>query len=218
MKAVIFYFNGTLFFDTPLHIETWKKYIQKTLNQNLTDEQFMQRIWGRDNNAIIQDFYKTDDLDRIHWISNDKEREYRKLCLTKDISLVKGSIRFFEALKEKGIPFTIATGANKENVDFYFDVFELDKWFDYDQVIYDDGYLPGKPDPTIYKMTVENLKMKPEDCMVIEDSKVGVEAAHRAGIKEVYVITESTCDFESSVSGVIHDFDELMELLWKQND
>lgn len=37
---------------------------------------------------------------------------------------------------------TIATATVKENVEFYFDVFQLDRWFDFDKVTFDDGSFP----------------------------------------------------------------------------
>lgn len=217
MKAVIFDFNGTLFYDTPLHIEAWKEYVKDTLHRELSDEEFMRRIWGRDNNAIVRDMYDCDDLNEIHRISEEKEKKYRDICETLDISLVDGATDFFDELKRRNIPFTIATGANKSNVDFYFKVFHLDKWFDYDKVIYDDGYLPGKPDPTIYLKAAQKINVNCEDCLVIEDSLVGVKSAKSAGVKKIAVVVQEN-EFNEDVTYIIHDFHELMEQLWKQND
>ena len=213
MKAVIFDFNGTLFFDTQIHIDVWKKYIKEKAKIEFTDEQFYKRILGRDNNAIIADIFQLDDLDEIHRISEEKEQIYRDICRTMDISLVKGAEAFFDMLKEKKIPFTIATGANKGNVDFYFEAFHLDKWFDYDKVIYDDGYLPGKPDPTIYDLACEKLHVKPENAIVIEDSQAGVIAAGKAGINEIYVISQHH-SFPQKVTGIFADFNELKDHLY----
>ena len=44
MKAVLFDFNGTLFFDTDIHIDVWKKYIKEKLNIEFTTEEFLKRI------------------------------------------------------------------------------------------------------------------------------------------------------------------------------
>ena len=218
MKAVLFDFNGTLFNDTDIHIDVWRKYIKEKLYIEFSSEEFLKRIFGRDNNAIIADIFHIDDLNEIHRISEEKEQRYRDICSTMDISLVKGATGFFDILKEKKIPFTIATGANKSNVDFYFKVFHLDRWFDYDKVVYDDGYLPGKPDPAIYRLACEKLGVDPQDVMVIEDSPAGVTAAKRAGISEIYVIS-SKDSFPYEVKGIIRDFDELRDLLcWKQKD
>lgn len=210
MKAVLFDFNGTLLDDTQIHIDVWKKYIKEKLNLEFTEEQFHKHIFGRDNNAIIQDIFQLNDLEKIHEISEEKEQRYRDVCKSMKLSLVKGAPAFFDDLKMNQIPFTIATGANKSNVDFYFEIFHLDQWFDYDKVIYDDGYLPGKPDPTIYKMACEKLNIKPEEAIVIEDSPAGVISARKAGINEIYIISQND-QFPVQVNGIFSDFDELRE-------
>lgn len=48
----------------------------------------------------------------------------------------------------------------------------------------------SKPDPEIYLYTAEKLGVKPEECLVIEDSTVGITAGHRAGMKVAALIDE----------------------------
>jgi len=50
----------------------------------------------------------------------------------------------------------------------------------------------GKPDPEIYLLVAAELALPPEDCLVIEDSPSGVEAAQAAGMKVVAVATPFT--------------------------
>lgn len=218
MKAVLFDFNGTLFYDTLIHIDVWIQFLKEKLNYDMSKEEFMQRIFGRDNNAIIKDMFGIDDLKLVHELSEEKEEMYREVCRNMDIALVKGAEDYFDYLVENDIPFTIATGANQSNVDFYFEVFHLDKWFDYSKVIFDDGYLPGKPDPTGYLKACEKINMKPSDCIVIEDSLAGVKAAKAAGVHEIYVISDKDT-FEEEVTAIVKDYHELMEkVCLKQND
>lgn len=208
MKAVIFDFNGTLFFDTEIHISVWKQFLLENKQIILTDDEFKEKIFGRDNAQIIRNFYpELTNEEEIMKISEEKEAMYRQVC--KDhpeiTHLVKGATVFFDYLKEHDIPFTIATGANKSNVDFYFEEFGLSRWFDYEKVIYDDGYLPGKPDPTVYRLAVEKLQVDPKDCVVFEDSPAGVKAAFDAGIENVVLIRTET---DLPVKAVIQDFSE----------
>lgn len=76
--------------------------------------------------------------------------------------------------------------------------------------------MPGKPDPTIYIKAAQKINVKSEDCLVIEDSLVGVTSAKRAGVKEIAVVVQEN-EFNEDVTYRIHDFYELMEQLWKQN-
>ena len=209
MKAVVFDFNGTLFFDTHLHVDTWKKFVKEKFNEDLDDEGFKLKIYGRDNNAILKDSYGIKDLEEVHKLSEEKEQWYRDVCDTLDIDLVPGARDFFDYLKANNILFTIATGACKSNVDYYFDVFELGKWFDIDKVVYDDGHIPGKPNPTVFNMAIEKLGVKPEDCIIFEDSAAGVEAAYKAGVSAVYLINSEGIT-NTKVDGVFKDYYEYM--------
>lgn len=46
----------------------------------------------------------------------------------------------------------------------------------------DDGGFAGKPAPDIYLLAAKKLNVDPKDCLVIEDSKSGIESAFAAGI------------------------------------
>lgn len=149
--------------------------------------------------------------------SEEKEAYYRKLCLEnrERFHLTEGLIEVLGRAKEMGIPMAIATAANLANIDFYFEYFLLDQWFDRKHVVYDDGTLQGKPDPDIYLRAMEALNMKPEDCVVFEDAVSGVISAHRAGagkivgvygdssrelLEETKVVDLCICDFREQDS------------------
>ncbi len=214
MKAVIFDFNGTLFFDTHLHVETWKRFVKEKFNEDLDDDGFHRKIYGRDNHMILKESYGLTSFDEIHELSELKEQWYRDLCDTLDISLVDGSCEFFDYLKENNILFTIATGACESNVDYYFDVFHLGQWFDKDKIIFDNGLIPGKPNPTVFLMAIDKLGVKSEDCIIFEDSKAGVEAAYKAGVSKVYLINENKVS-DLKVDGIFKDYYEVLEFMKK---
>ena len=207
MKSVIFDFNGTLFFDTELHVTAWKQFLKKLLGREISEEEFHQRVFGRDNIQVIKSIFPELSHKELEAYSEEKEVIYRDMCRENPeiTHLVEGAEDFFDELKARGIPFTIATGANKGNVDYYFEVFHLGKWFDYGKVVLDDGHLPGKPDPTVYLLALEKLGAEPEDCVVFEDSPAGVRAAYAAGIKTVVNVQKGT-DFPEPVAGIISDY------------
>jgi len=55
-----------------------------------------------------------------------------------------------------------------------------------------DDVSAGKPDPEVYVLAAARLRVAPEECLVFEDSLVGVEAARRAGMRAVGVATAYT--------------------------
>ena len=85
---------------------------------------------------------------------------------------------------------TIATGSEIVNVRFFMEQFRLDRWFALERIVYDDGQLPGKPNPEIYQRTAANLGLAPEACVVAEDAPAGVAAARAAGIGRILAVAQ----------------------------
>ena len=54
ITAVIFDFNGTLYFDSHLHIEAWKRFLKLHNFPAMTDEQFKEKFLGRNNAEIME--------------------------------------------------------------------------------------------------------------------------------------------------------------------
>ena len=74
------------------------------------------------------------------------------------------------------------------NVDFFIDIFNLEKWFDVNKIVYDNGKIKGKPAPDIYLKASEIIGLKPSKCTVFEDALSGIEAAQKAGIGEIIAV------------------------------
>lgn len=189
-KSVIFDFNGTLVFDTANHDRAWKIITSKYREKPFSDEELEKNIHGRTNKAIFE-YITGRELNaaEVDKFSTEKELIYQKLCREdKNFRLIRGAEDFLNYLRDNKIPRTIATASNRMNVDFYVEMLHLERWFDLDKIVYDDGTLEGKPDPDIYEKAAKNLQTKPEDCIVFEDAILGIESASRAGIGEIIAV------------------------------
>lgn len=189
MKAYIFDFNGTMVMDSYMHETAWRHYVEVLCGRSVPDEEFIKHVHGKTSAMILEHFLggKSLSRDEVMRYSEEKEGYYRKLCLEhKDwFHLTEGLVELLNGAKETGVPMAIATAANLANIDFYFEYFLLDKWFNRRHVIYDDGTLQGKPDPDIYLRAMETLAAEPGDCIVFEDAVSGVISAHRAGAGKI---------------------------------
>lgn len=183
IQGYIFDFNGTMFFDGAKHDQAWRRYLEERLGRVITREEFMKYAYGRPNHMILEHFFgrKLSDRERVE-ASREKEAYYRKLCLEDrdSLHLTRGLPGFLDRLKKAGCPLAIASAANKDNMEFYFSVFHLEQWFDWNRVVYDDGILKGKPEPDYFIEAARRLHLLPKACHVFEDSVSGVLAAHRA--------------------------------------
>lgn len=194
MKGVIFDFNGTMFLDSPLHERAWIDMAKRLRKEPLTIEEFYVNLQGRTNLQIISYLLGRNPSDsELSEITETKELLYRTRCKAPDglHALAPGVAEFLDKLKSTDVPFTIATGSYRPNVEFYFSHLNLGRWFNINNVIYDDGTYPGKPAPDIFIKASEKIGIKPADCLVFEDSYAGIRSAVGAGIGRI-VTVEST--------------------------
>ncbi len=189
MQSFIFDFNGTLFSDSALHEQAWQEFILGLIGRKFSKEEFDQ-IHGRTNHlnmeAILGEKLSNE---KANQLSAKKEAIYRDLVLKEQqTQLIKGVTDYFDFLKERQQLMNIATVSPKVNLDFYFDLFQLDRWFDYDRVVYNDGTLTSKPAPDFYVQAALNVGADPKQMVIFEDSPIGLQGAYNAQASKIIAV------------------------------
>ena len=182
VRGCIFDFNGTLLFDTPAHADAWRAFLLEE-GIAVTDADIQKHIQGRPNPDILRHFLGELTDQEILTCSKRKEEKYRAVCLQKNdwFRLVDGVPEMFDRLQAEGVPFTIATSSQWDNVSFYFEHLGLDRWFTPETLVFDDGKMRGKPAPDIYLRAMALIGCRPDECAVFEDSLSGIQAGRAAG-------------------------------------
>lgn len=189
MNAVIFDFNGTLFFDNDKHIKAWGAISQLIRHRPITEEELHTKLNGVPNNHIIQYFMDGQaTIDDLNHYSLLKEEYYRNFCKEDKPSfhLVEGVEEFFWKLKANHIPMTIASASIKPNIDFFVSSFHLDTWMNVNQIVYDDGTYENKI--AMFKKAALLLNTDIKDCVIYEDSFSGIRNAYEAGCRNIIVV------------------------------
>lgn len=105
------------------------------------------------------------------------------------VTLKKGFKNFIRDLADSGIGVALATSnawwifgevSEQFHLEDYFSVITTGEEAEY-----------RKPDPELFLLTAQKLGIEPENCLVIEDSQAGVEAAHRAGMKVIAIARDN---------------------------
>ncbi len=215
IEGVIFDFNGTLFFDSEIHKKAWNKISMEIRSNSITEEEFLKYIFGHTNRAIMQYLFQKDVSDNlISEIAYRKEVYYRGICLQDptNLKLVSGARRLFNILQKHKISKTIATASEIENVKFFNEQFGLDRWFDFEEIVYDDNIIKGKPAPDMFLKAANNIGAIASKCIVFEDSETGVVAAKSAGVGKIIVLdpeaNQSKFYTHTDVDLIIPDFTE----------
>ncbi|MFW5856125.1 MAG: HAD family hydrolase [Bacillota bacterium] len=124
--------------------------------------------------------YKTEMKDRVYEIYLDIVEEEIKLY-----SGVKGVL---ERLEEEGFNLGLASSADLIKIKANLKVAGIPRE-KFAVILSADDVENTKPDPEIYEMAAQKLNADPENCLVLEDSLSGVEAARAAGMDCLGVTT-----------------------------
>jgi beta-phosphoglucomutase len=212
-SAVIFDFNGTLYWDTHLHNAAWDTFLLQH-NIYISDQEKGRVMHGKVNQEILK-YIMGEHLtpEETARYTHEKEQIYRDLCVKEQLQLAPGVEEFLEHLKQNNIKFTIATSSGKENVDFYFDYLHLGKWFDYGKVVFNDGSVKGKPDPDIFLRAMQLMEANPAETIIFEDTLTGVTAALAANPGKVIVVKSDPANFfDHDLDSITHFFGVRLDL------
>ncbi|MFY9426234.1 MAG: HAD family phosphatase [Caldicoprobacterales bacterium] len=180
IRAFIFDMDGVIIDSEPLHFES-DKMVMREFGVELTDEE-LNRYVGVANPQMwieLKDKYSID-------LSVDELIEMQhmnKLKLLEDNQLetIRGIDELITDLQRKGIAVALASSSNMEFIQLVLKKLGITECFQV--IVSGDDVEKGKPEPDIFLKAAELLKVRPQDCIVLEDSAHGVNAAKRAGMK-----------------------------------
>lgn len=195
VKAIIFDFNGVIVDDEPLHLELFRKVLKEEMIF-LTDEDYHEKYLGFDDRgcfiAVLCDNSRTPDAADDSFIQEliDRKAEYYRQAIQERMLLFPGVVDLVRRSAE-AYPLAIASGALRGEIEF---VLERGEIRDYFQVIVAaEDVSECKPDPEGYLKALAqlnaalNAEIQARECLVIEDSIAGIEAAKAAGMRCVAV-------------------------------
>ena len=183
--GLIFDFNGTMFFDTPYHVEAFDKLSMEICGKHVTLEMMESVFAGKPNVEIFKIMSEGRfSLEECEAYSRRKEAMYREAVRRDNPSLAPGLCGFFDYLKGKGIPFTIASASIIENITFFREIFHLDQWINPDAIVYDDGSYKDK----VQMFLDAKARLNVEGSMLVfEDSLSGIDCSYKAGMQAVII-------------------------------
>jgi beta-phosphoglucomutase family hydrolase len=180
-KAYLFDCDGTIADSMPLHYVAWNKTLSKW-GCEFSEELFY--AWGGMPVAeIIATLNKQQGLTMpVEDVSKLKEALYYEVL--PELKAVPEVLEHIEA-SHGHIPFAVASGSTRESVTASLKLLGvLDK---FDTLVCAGDYTKSKPDPEPFLIAAERLGVAPEDCLVFEDTEMGIQAATAAGMASVKI-------------------------------
>lgn len=195
-KAVIFDLDGVICHTDRFHFLAWKQladeenlYFDEIMNHRLRGVSRMESL-----DIILEqcpERYTAEEKISLAEHKNQIYVESLKSMTRADFPLeVKETLT---ALKEKNI--LLAIGSSSKNAKTIMHRIGCEDFF---QAVSDGNNIEkSKPDPEVFQKAAEYLGLQPEDCLVVEDAKAGIDAAvaggfHSAGVGEASEYKKTT--------------------------
>ena len=194
IKGVLFDMDGVVLDTEKLYTRFWQEAAQY-YGYPMTKEQALgMRSLNRGVGEAKLKSYFGESVD-YEQVRNKRMELMDAFIKREGVERKPGIVELLDYLDEKGIKRAIATSSPLERTQLYLmQVGLIDR---FDALI--SGYMveKGKPEPDIYLYAASQLGLKPNECMVLEDSPTGILAAHRAGCIPVMVPDQDEPDEET---------------------
>lgn len=202
VKAILFDFNGVVIDDEPIQMRVYQQILAES-GIVLTDEDYMASL-GMDDATFIEAAFKrvgqNVDANQAIEISQAKTIKWRE-AVSDDVPLFP-NVENFIRKASKELSLGIVSMAKREEIEFVLEKTELADCFSI-IVTAEDVAMP-KPDPACYRegfrqldlarIARSHLPMIHDECIVIEDSPPGVEAARAADLPVLGVTNTVSAD------------------------
>lgn len=191
--GLIFDLDGTLINSMPYHIKAWKQTAQER-GFSIEDDFIYQR-GGFSSRNIVRDMrlagHETGDVDSF---VARKVELYRMNMPTVEVFPLLESI--LKRAKSRGAGIAVGTGTQRINA---VDILKLRNLSEYvDFIVSADDVELHKPHPQTYLKACELMGISPEQCVVFEDGKPGIDAAEAARMDCVIVDNGRVLEFREN--------------------
>jgi len=181
IRAVVFDLDGVLVNSAECHRAAFGKVFRQF---GILDFDYLSYA-GRRTRDVIEDVLRRAGLticdESLAAAAREKSRLAREL-LDAEKPLARGCRRVLAEVAQRYL-LALATSGSRHSTQWFLDLIGCHAIFQ--SVLTGEDVVNAKPHPEIYVRTVERLGLDPTECLIVEDSIAGLEAARAAGVRLV---------------------------------
>ncbi len=209
-KGIIFDLDGVICSTDHYHYLAWKAladklgaYFDETINNRLRGVSRMASL-----DIVLERYDGTLTEEEKLAAAEEKNATYRELLKQMTPADLSDEVKTtLDALRAKGL--LLGIGSSSKNTRFILGRIGLGDYFD--KISDGTNITRSKPDPEVFVKAAQFLELAPEDCLVVEDAKAGVEAALAAGMDAAAIGDAVSCGLATYNLGRFSDLLRVVE-------
>ncbi len=205
-SAILFDFNGVIIDDEPEHCDALIATLAEYGHELDRDTYYREYLGFDDRECFRFSFERAGqplDDGALAGAIERKHEHYRR-AVQSSMRLVPGAREFIEGAALDGYELAIVSGALRREIELILEQAGLRPYFD--EIVAAEDVSACKPDPQGYRRACEIMGFKPDRCVVVEDSRPGLDAAHAAGMRCVMITTSHDAEALAGADLVWPDF------------
>lgn len=215
-QAVIFDFDGVILDSEPLHYEACS-HIFKQLGLVLSYEEYVEKYLGLSDKEMFPKLFSAKNLsfslEKINTLIEEKTKYYQEIVeLCDTLPMIDSVDRYIGYISQKIPKLAICSGSTRNEIMAVLTKFKQGKLQTYfNTIVTSEDIQKGKPSPEGYLLTAKRLSVSPNQCLVIEDTPHGIEAAKSAGMHVIALLTSYKKDQLLQADKIISHFNQLID-------
>ena len=190
IRALLFDFNGVIVDDEPIHFALFQKVLAEE-GIELSKEDYYSKYLGMDDHdcfaAVFQDSGK-ELASTLLTEMIERKAKYYEAEIRQNPPFIPGALDFIKTVADRYY-LAIVSGALRREIELLLKIGKV--WELFNAVVASEDTQHGKPNPECYQKAFDNLNrdavpnhemLLPNECLVLEDSIWGIEAAKAAGM------------------------------------
>ena len=178
LAGIIFDFDGVIVDSHSIHLRAWRA-LFRSMGKTVGDEELSFVLEGAKREEILRRFLSDLTPEQIKLYGAEKERLYQARAT--ELKLVCGVTEFLEQANAAGVPMAVATSGGRNRVERTLKTFGLLGRFQ--AIVTAEDVARGKPDPALFHLAANRLRVAADQILVCEDAVAGVAAANAARMK-----------------------------------
>jgi len=189
LRGLIFDMDGVLIDSHPVHRKAWRRFLA-TIGKEVDDEQLDFILEGRRREEILRYFLGDLPAGMMAEYGQLKEKFFQENFT--DVRLIPGIDAFLDEARAAGFQLGLATSASAYRTRETLRQLQLENTFR--ATITGDDVPAGKPDPSVYRLAAERMRVSSKQLLVLEDAPCGVRAAQAAGMRCIGIASNGRAD------------------------